>query len=138
MARTIDPYDLDAEDIHYLQSRYWMVEEFKRQGLTDQMAVVDETPRRVPGEEAPPSTVLLSDMSRGQRFDGIVDKPPANGVLSSEEVVVDDKYEEWTKDELLADIDERNKEEDREVPLSKSGTKAELAARLHEDDEVSA
>lgn len=136
MARKIDPYNLDPNDVYYLQDRMWMVEEYERQGLTEEMKVVRETERLVPGEPAPPSEIKVADMSLGVRADGVIDKPASNGVVPEESVVVDDQYEEWTKEDLVAEVDERNKEEGRTEPLSKSGTKAELAARLHEDDEA--
>lgn len=44
-------------------------------------------------------------------------------------------YSQWTKDELLAEIKERNTEEGRVEPLPTTGNKADLVAALELDDE---
>lgn len=44
----------------------------------------------------------------------------------------DPGYEEWSADDLRAEIDERN--EDRETKISKAGSRADMAARLRTDD----
>lgn len=48
----------------------------------------------------------------------------------------DPDYENWTVAELQTEIDERNNEPDRseDAKLSRDGRKAELAARIREDD----
>jgi hypothetical protein len=48
----------------------------------------------------------------------------------------DSDYESWSKDKLLTELGKRNdqREADGEDTLPLSGNKAELAARLHEDD----
>jgi hypothetical protein len=46
----------------------------------------------------------------------------------------DDDYDQWKKDELVAEIEDRNK--DRDEPMSTAGTKAELIARLRADDQA--
>lgn len=47
----------------------------------------------------------------------------------------DPDYDNWTVAELTGEIEERNKEEGRETPISTQGKKAELVARIREDDE---
>lgn len=44
----------------------------------------------------------------------------------------DPGYEEWSADDLRAEIDERN--EGRETKISKAGSRADMAARLRADD----
>lgn len=44
-------------------------------------------------------------------------------------------YAEWSKTELRAEIDRRNEERDEEDRIAVSGTAADLAGRLIEDDE---
>lgn len=41
-------------------------------------------------------------------------------------------YEQWPVEDLRAEIDDRNK--DREVKISKAGSRADMAGRLREDD----
>lgn len=41
-------------------------------------------------------------------------------------------YEQWPVEDLRAEIDDRNK--NRDVKISKAGSRADMAGRLHEDD----
>ena len=45
-------------------------------------------------------------------------------------------YESWKKQELVDEINERNKDRDAEDKLDASGNKDELVARLYADDEL--
>lgn len=47
-----------------------------------------------------------------------------------------DNYDTWSKDELKSEIDNRNEDRDEDDQMAVSGTKAELIARLREDDQV--
>lgn len=132
MGRVIDPKDLNEQDVRYLQDRPWLTDSFTRQGFVEEMQSVKEgqVVRRSPEEESQISTDHMRVGTQAPQQE----LPRPNGVLPDDpEDEVDDNYEEWTVDELKAEIDERNKEE-REAPLSKDGKKADLAARLHEDD----
>lgn len=59
----------------------------------------------------------------------------AGALAEVEDSEVDD-YESWTKDDLLTELGNRNdqREADGEDPLPLSGNKADLVARLREDD----
>lgn len=46
----------------------------------------------------------------------------------------DPGYEEWSADDLRAEIDERNEQDGRTTKISKAGSRADMAARLREDD----
>ena len=46
----------------------------------------------------------------------------------------DPGYEEWSADDLRAEIDERNEQSGRTTKISKAGSRADMAARLREDD----
>ena len=137
MSRAVDPENLKKEDIRYLQDRPWMIDNFRRQGYVDQMdAVLDGQIKRDSPEDQ--TRVHTDDMRLGTQAPQQID-PRANGVTGDDEEV-DDDYESWSKADLEAEIQTRNDEDGRETKISASGTKAELAARLHEDDnaEVSA
>jgi hypothetical protein len=57
--------------------------------------------------------------------------------LSDEDAEEDDDdpdYDNWTVAELTSEIEERNQEEGRETPIPTQGKKAELVARIREDD----
>lgn len=136
MARSIDPQKLEPQDVLYLKDRPWMVAEFRRQGFESQMDAVEEAAQPIPG--SPYLETTTQDMSLGYQTNVLVD-PASNGFdreADGEDPVVDDNYEEWSVEELKADIDARNAEEDRpkERKLSKAGSKEDLAKRLHEDD----
>jgi hypothetical protein len=109
-----------------------MVDEFRRQGYGEQMDAVEEgiLVRPSPEDE---SRVTTEQMRVGTQVPQQID-PRGNGVLDDGEGEVDDNYEEWTVDELKSEIDARNAEDGRSAQISKDGKKAELAARLHEDD----
>jgi hypothetical protein len=62
----------------------------------------------------------------------------------ADESLASKQYSDWSKDQLVAEIAKRNEMRDGdpdyagEEPMSSSGTKAELAERLTEDDEADA
>lgn len=137
MSRTIDPENLSTQDVLYLKDRPWMVKEFKNQGFD--MKKVEEFPQPIPGD--PNFVISTQEMSQGFVPDDVQLAPADNGVVGTgaeDDPLADTDYEDWPKADLIAEIDSRNLEEDRENPISKSGTKEELAARLHADDEASA
>lgn len=53
---------------------------------------------------------------------------------SAEEDDEDTDYDSWTVQELTEEIKARNAEEGRETPISTTGKKDELVARIREDD----
>lgn len=134
MARVIDPESLDKVDVRYLQERPWMIEEYERQGLKDQMAAVRAG---MPSKDDPTdiTRVHTTEMALGN-IPPQIESPRPDGVTDEEGL--DDDYESWTKEDLLAEIDARNEEDGRTNKLPKSGSKADLALRLHQDDAVEA
>lgn len=77
-------------------------------------------------------TAPYSGQAPAQTDDTVVaqdDKPEPEPVEPSDATLVDsdEDYEEWTNEDLRDELERRE--------LSKSGNKAELIARLREDDE---
>jgi hypothetical protein len=132
MSRVIDPEDVKPEDRQYLLDRPWMVDEFRRRGFTEQMDAVEEGVKMRPSPvEA--SKTTTEDMRIGTQAPQQID-PRSNGVTGDGDEDDDVDYNEWSVADLKAEIDERNKEENREEKLSTSGNKADLVKRLEEDD----
>jgi hypothetical protein len=130
MAREIDPTNLDEQDKSYLRERPWMIDTYRRRGFAAEMDAVENS-KDTPDD---PTRLATTDDLRVGTQTPQRDVAPPNGVVAGEEV--DDDYESWSKADLEAEIDARNSEEDRaeDSKISKTGTKAELADRLHEDD----
>lgn len=59
-----------------------------------------------------------------------------DGEAADNSALADTPYEEWPKSNLVAEVDVRNSQPDRETKLRRSGTVADLAAVLREDDEA--
>lgn len=57
-----------------------------------------------------------------------------NRPVTTEPVVHDDDYDEWSFQDLKDEIDVRNEERDEDDQLSKGGSTEDLKARLREDD----
>jgi len=66
------------------------------------------------------------------KAEGVLDTPPADAAPDGE---TEDNYETWTHDKLQEEIRSRNATYEEEFQMPVSGTKAELVARLREDDE---
>lgn len=63
---------------------------------------------------------------------GVLDEDGGDDVLP---------YEQWSVEDLRAEIDDRNKayaEAGSETKISKAGSRADMAGRLHEDDAAKA
>lgn len=133
----IDPNDIDDRLAGHLRDRPWMVEELRRQGFTEQMDAVESgEPMKHSPEEA---NKITTDSMRLGTQPQLIDQAQPNGVTAASDLdEVDDNYEDWTVEELKTEINTRNEEGGRTEKLSTSGNKADLAARLHADDEAEA
>lgn len=86
--------------------------------------------------------VTGADRAWAEQFEGahsqlLAANDAAHASASVEESQVGDKpnYDSLTKEQLVAEIERRNKEYGPEYQMATSGTKADLIARLVEDDQ---
>lgn len=125
---------IDEADATYLRQRPWMIQEYRDMGYGDQMDKVEK-----PAQEGvePPSQVTTEDMRVGVQDPQRRVQPNGDGQPAS--TLEEDDYDTWTKDELVAEVNERNDDgRPDDQKLSTSGTKADLVERLRADDEANA
>jgi hypothetical protein len=130
MSRKIDPHNLEDGDHQYLLDRPWIMDEFRRQGLVEEMDAVDEA-SRVRDDPNEKVRITTEDMRVGTQPPQKLEPQP-NGVVGDD----DDEevnYSDWTAADLKAEIEARNLEP-RAEKIATSGKKEELIARLEEDD----
>lgn len=135
MSREIDPTKMDSDDIDYVRDRPWMIDLFERQGHEDAMKVVRESRSGEDKEYPGDNTVVHTDQMRvGTQAPQHPNPRPAGA--AGEKVIEDDEvdYTQFSVDDLKAEIDARNAEDGTTEKISKSGSKADLIARLEEDD----
>lgn len=88
-------------------------------------------------------TIETADSASEQERDGekLPDREESEETASEkdeEEVEVSEgsDYEDWSRDQLFAEVDRRNEGRDKDDQISKGGTNEDVAERLHEDDEA--
>jgi hypothetical protein len=117
MARDVDFENLDEDDVRYLAERPWLVDQAEREGNEDVREVVEE--------------YALSQQAHNEP--GTF---PVEATTPQEEA--DDDYDSWKKDELVAEIEDRNSEREDSDYLSPGGTKSDMIERLRADDAAQA
>jgi hypothetical protein len=140
VARSIDELEkksregsLDDTDKQYMRDRPWTIEELRRRGGGELDKVLDDVQRPPVEPVEHPSRVTTEELQQGAQDSGRVPQPNADQVAAGDGA--DDDYDTWTKQELVDEVEERNKD-GRETPLATSGTKQELVDRLRADDEA--
>lgn len=121
MAREIDLDDMSDDDLLYISQRSWLVDEAMRVHGVDLKPKISQVLYGTDKVPAGPGKIITTESAN----------PPAD-----DEEPID--YEEWTKDQLVKEIQARNVDLDEDSQMSISGVKAELVARLRADDEVAA
>jgi hypothetical protein len=124
MARDIDFDNLTEDDYPYLQARSFLVQEAELQGHEGIREKVDSWKPQEHDYDA------NQDVRPSPQSQGEAESLGENTVGTTEEEGDSEEevdYQSATKDELIAELKERN--------LPTSGTKDELIARLEADDE---
>lgn len=109
----LDLSNLKDSDTEYLLQRPWLIQQAEQEGHT--------VPKRVYGETEE------AEANEEHGFIPITDNDTPTPVTGENlDVEGEDEYDAWSKDDLITELQERE--------LPHSGNKAELIARLREDD----
>ena len=122
MSRQLDPEALDKDDVAYIKDRPFIRREFEMQGYGDPLSP------DYPGLTFDPSD---SDSPAPSPADDDDDED------DEDEEQDDPGYEDWNKDRLKAEIDQRNQGRNEDSQIVPESTKnAALAYALREDDKA--
>lgn len=135
------------------RAEFWSYEEYEERVANAEAEAAEnaeanpapESPDAVPGGSSTPVPASVS----GQQATGTGLGATVPGGFTSPRAYADESlaakpYEQWTNDQLRAEIAKRNEMRDGdedyagEEPMSTDGNKAELVARLTDDDEADA
>lgn len=123
---------LSDQDVQWLRSsgmRFGPNNQPMEDAIRDNLAGSYEEPS---GSGDDPSRSVLDTTAAGAQPFASLSEEEQRTRLTPELEPADDDYDKWPKAELVAEIEERNSSENKS--MSTSGTKAELVARLREDD----
>lgn len=130
--------NMSDEDRRYMWERQWTIEEYVRQGFGDEMDALVASFNDDGSPKTDPTLVTTDDLRVGTQPVKTPAPRPQNVDPSLNPKVegegAEDDYDEWTKEELVEEINARNESADRETKLPTSGNKADLVARLRADD----
>lgn len=133
MARQVNVDEVDEDDLRYLRDRPWLVTQAKTEGfdLQERIDALDDNPEPV---EIP----SIGDLSVREDPTPTAKDPATAPSGSNDGSGTEDDYDEWKVSELQDEIEKRNdiaESQDLDVEqMSKTGNKAELIARLRQND----
>lgn len=130
------------------RAEFWSYEEYEERVANAEQEAAEnaeanpapESPTPVPGGSSDPVPASVSGQ-QAARADATTTQPVR---AFADESLADKSYEEWTNDQLRAEITKRNEmrvddpDYEGEEPMLAAGNKSELVTRLREDDEADA